>query len=99
MSEFFHSIYAQIMKESLGMTGGLIFFCSWVLQAWESRRAGTSIVSVRFFVLRSIASALLTLEGIRSGSLSVTLVMAATLILMLYNILLQLKQSRNEAAS
>lgn len=89
-------LYAQIQTEFMGMIGGLIFFGSWVLQAWESRVAGVSVVSLRFFILRSLASALLTVEGIRSGSLSVTLVMAATLVLMLYNIYLQTRKRREQ---
>lgn len=77
--------------EAIGLIGGLLFFGSWMLQAWESRRAGTSVVSTRFFVIRSLASALLAFEGLRTGSFSVFAVMAATLILMLYNLRLSLK--------
>lgn len=77
--------------EAIGLIGGLLFFGSWMLQAWESRRAGKSVVSTRFFVIRSLASALLAFEGLRTGSFSVFAVMAATLILMLYNLRLSLK--------
>jgi len=77
-----------LAEEAVGFVGGVIFFGSWLWQAWQSKRAGTAVVTQSFFVLRATASALLTVEGIRSGSISVTLVMAATLVLMLYNIYL-----------
>jgi lipid-A-disaccharide synthase-like uncharacterized protein len=80
-------------QEAIGLIGGVLFFGSWLLQAWESRRAGASVVSTRFFVIRSLASALLAFEGLRTGSFSVFAVMAATLILMLYNLRLSLKNS------
>ncbi|WP_375172605.1 lipid-A-disaccharide synthase N-terminal domain-containing protein [Pseudooceanicola sp.] len=80
-------------QEVIGLTGGALFFGSWVLQAWESRRAGTSVVSPRFFVIRALASALLALEGIRSGSFSIFAVMSATLLLMLYNLHLSRKKT------
>lgn len=80
-------------QEALGLIGGVLFFGSWLLQAWESRRAGQSVVSTRFFVIRSLASALLAFEGLRTGSFSVFAVMAATLVLMLYNLRLSLKNS------
>jgi lipid-A-disaccharide synthase-like uncharacterized protein len=88
IAELFQINWSQ---EAIGLIGGVLFFGSWMLQAWESRRAGRSIVSPRFFVIRALASALLTFEGIRTGSFSVFAVMAATLILMLYNLHLSLK--------
>ena len=78
-------------QEAVGLIGGALFFGSWLLQAWESRRAGRSVVSSRFFVIRSLASALLALEGLRTGSFSVFAVMTATLLLMLYNLRLSLR--------
>lgn len=93
MTEFFNLLWSQAADEAVGMLGGAIFLVSWILQAYESRRKGLPTVSTRFFVLRSLASALLTFEGIRSGSLSVTLVMFATLLLMLYNIYLSRKRA------
>ena len=77
--------------EAIGLIGGVLFFGSWMLQAWEGRRAGRSVVSTRFFVIRSLASALLAFEGLRTGSFSVFAVMAATLVLMLYNLRLSLR--------
>lgn len=79
------SILTGLKAEAIGLVGGAIFLGSWILQAWESRRAGAPVVSLRFFMLRALASGLLTFEGIRAGSVSVSLVMAATMFLMLYN--------------
>lgn len=75
-----------LAAELVGMIGGAIFFGSWMLQAWETRRAGKPVVSARFFALRSLASALMAAEALRVGSLSIFAVMAATLVLMLYNL-------------
>jgi lipid-A-disaccharide synthase-like uncharacterized protein len=90
LSELFQIDWRQ---EAVGLFGGVLFFGSWLLQAWESRRAGRSVVSTRFFVIRALASALLALEGLRTGSFSVFAVMAATLLLMLYNLRLSLKNN------
>ncbi|WP_298909586.1 hypothetical protein [uncultured Aliiroseovarius sp.] len=75
-----------LVDEAVGLIGGAVFFGSWLLQAWQSRQAGQAIVSKSFFVLRALASALLTFEGIRVGSVSISLLMGATLLLMLYNV-------------
>lgn len=93
MIELVKLLWEQVSDEILGMIGGLIFLGSWILQAYESRLKGVPTVSIRFFILRALASALLTFEGFRSGSLSVTIVMFATLILMLYNVYLSRKRS------
>lgn len=75
-----------LAEELVGIVGGVIFFGSWMLQAWETRRAGRPVVSARFFALRSLASALMAAEALRVGSLSIFAVMAATLVLMIYNL-------------
>lgn len=76
------------------MIGGIIFFGSWVLQALETRRVGYPVVSAKFFALRALASLLLAIEGLRIGSYSVFAVMAATLLLMLYNLVSALRHQR-----
>lgn len=48
------------------------------------------MVSSAFFVMRALASGLMAIEGYLSGSSSVFLVMAATMVLMLYNLKLSL---------
>ena len=85
-------VIEQLKTEFVGFLGGAIFFGSWLLQAWQSRKKGVPVVSQSFFALRSLASALLMFEGIRSNSLSITLLMGATLLLMLYNVVLLRKQ-------
>ena len=92
MLELFQSLQQQLIEEFFGIVGGVIFCGSWMLQAWESRQAAAPVVSERFFWLRSLASALLTYEGYRTGSASITFVMFATLLLMLYNIYLLRKR-------
>ncbi len=91
-------IFAEIREETVGLIGGALFFGSWILQAAESRRLGRPVVSIRFFSIRAAASLLLAIEGLRSGSLSVFAVMAATGLLMLYNILLALKKGPSGGA-
>ncbi len=80
------------ISEAIGLIGGGIFFCSWVLQAWESRKAGKPTVSTLFFILRSTASLLMAFEALRVGSVSIFIVMIATLILMLYNVKVSLAE-------
>ena len=72
--------------EFIGLIGGAIFLGSLILQFWETRQAGRPMVSARFFMLRSTVSFLLVLEGWRAGSFSISAVMAAMLVLMLYNL-------------
>ena len=92
MESIIADIAAELRDETVGLIGGALFFGSWILQAIESRRAGRPVVSIRFFAIRASASALLAVEGLRSGSLSVFVVMAATGVLMLYNIALAWQQ-------
>lgn len=91
-------ILAEIREETVGLIGGALFFGSWILQAAESRKLGRPVVSVRFFSIRAAASLLLAVEGLRSGSLSVFAVMAATGLLMLYNIVLALRGKSSGSA-
>lgn len=88
MAELINALLVKLSEEFLGVLGGALFFGSWLLQSWESRLAGTSVVTQRFFLMRVVASLLLALEGMRAGSLSLTLLMTGTLALMLYNVYL-----------
>jgi lipid-A-disaccharide synthase-like uncharacterized protein len=90
MQDMVVNLSANLQDEIMGLIGGALFFGSWLLQAYESRKLGRPTVSTRFFAIRAAASALLAVEGLRTGSLSVFVVMAATGILMLYNFLLAL---------
>jgi lipid-A-disaccharide synthase-like uncharacterized protein len=94
MNELLHMLRAHLAEEAVGLIGGVVFFGSWLWQAWQSRQAGKAVVTLSFFIMRATASALLTVEGIRTQSFSITLVMAATLVLMLYNIYLIQKRER-----
>lgn len=95
MQEFLTSLLRDLAEETLGVIGGLFFFLSWVLQAWESKRVGQSVVSARFFWMRAIACVFLALEGWRTGSISLTLVMVATFAMVLYNLRLIAKSKTN----
>jgi len=84
--ELLQTIFAQALQEIFGLAGGALFLFSWMLQAWESRRVGHSIVSLRFFILRAVGCALLVIESVRSESLSLFIISAGTLVLNAYNI-------------
>ena len=93
MEQAIAALFTDLEQEIVGLIGGAIFLGSWVLQAWESRRAGAAVVSTRFFLLRAFGCVLLIYEGLRTGSLSLILVMIATLLMMLYNVWLSLRKS------
>lgn len=98
VSDFQSLLSAQgLAQQALGFLGGALFLGSWILQAWESKQKGTPVVSVRFFALRAIASALLAYEGARTGSLAIFLVMLATMVLMLYNIWLHRQKDASDS--
>lgn len=81
------------MAELAGILGGFFFFTSWVYQAWETRKVGRAVVSLNFFLIRLVASALLLFEAIRVKSAGLILVTAGTIFLILYNIyVLKLKK-------
>ncbi|MCP4402232.1 MAG: hypothetical protein GY801_33630 [bacterium] len=81
-------------EEILGMIGGGLFFTSWLLQAWETKKAGESVVSFNFFLLRFIASSLLLLEAIRVRSVSLIFVMGGTILLIVYNMYMIKRKQR-----
>lgn len=70
----------------LGIVGGVVFFGSWILQAYETRQAGKAVVSWRFFAMRITGSSLLLVESIRVGSPGLILVNLGTLCMMTYNL-------------
>ncbi len=74
------------MAELAGISGGILFLASWIYQAWETHKIGRSIVSYNFFVMRLIASILLLYEAVRVKSVGLILVIAGTIVLILYNI-------------
>ena len=80
--------------ELLGIIGGALFFSSWILQAWETKKAGKSIVSYKFFSIRLIASIILFGESIRVSSIGLTLVNGGTILMVLYNIAIISKSTK-----
>ena len=81
-----------ISLKALGYIGSALFLGSWLLQAYETRKAETVKVSARFFTIRVIASFFLLIESIRVDSLSLTVVNGLTCLLMLYNLSMSLKK-------
>jgi len=79
---------AGVLDEIFGIAGGALFLGSWMLQAYESKRAQQPIVSVTFFWIRAAGCVLLAIESLRSGSWSLFVVTGGTLLLNLYNIVL-----------
>jgi lipid-A-disaccharide synthase-like uncharacterized protein len=71
--------------ELAGIIGGVLFFASWVYQAWETRKMGQAVVSYNFFLMRLIGSILLLYEAIRVKSVSLVFVIAGTILLIIYN--------------
>lgn len=73
------------MAELAGIIGGVLFFYSWVYQAWETRKMGESVVSYNFFLIRLMGSILLLYEAIRVKSIVLVFVIAGTILLIIYN--------------
>jgi lipid-A-disaccharide synthase-like uncharacterized protein len=74
------------MEGLFATIGGILFFLSWVLQLWESKKAGSAVVSLNFFLLRLVASVLLIIEAVKLKSFGFLLVMICTVLMVLYNI-------------
>ena len=77
-----------LIEQILGIFGGFLFFSSWLLQAWESRKTKTPIVTRNFFLIRLIACIFLLIESIRLLSFGFILLYAATIVLTCYNLYL-----------
>lgn len=86
--ELLQQILMRFSEEIFGLTGGALFLLSWVLQAWESKRVGRPIVSLRFFLIRAAGCILLISESIRIESLSLFILASGTLALNAYNVYL-----------
>ena len=83
----------------IGLSGGVVLFGSWILQAVETRRAGHPVVSGRFFALRVVGSLLLVVESFRVQSPGLFLVNLATVALMVYNLVLSRADERPKGPS
>jgi len=88
MTELVTKLFQDLSNEFIGLLGGAMFLGSWILQSLQSKAAGSPVVSLEFFLIRCAACLLLTYEGLRTGSLSVTIVMFATFLMMAYNVAL-----------
>ena len=71
----------------IGIIGGLIFFLSWILQAYETKKNNKPVFSRMFFMLRLVGSILLIVESIRVASLGLIIVNVGTAAVMVYNII------------
>jgi lipid-A-disaccharide synthase-like uncharacterized protein len=79
---------AEILSfKILGYLGGALYLGSWLLQAYETKKADRVTVSARFFAIRSLGALFLVVECIRVASLSLLLVNGLTCVLMSYNLL------------
>jgi len=75
------------MEGLIGLIGGGLFFLSWIIQIYETKKLNKSIFSTKFFSIRIIASIILILEAIRVNSPGFFLLYVATIIMMIYNII------------
>jgi len=73
------------MSGLIGMLGSILFLASWIVQAWETRQSGQSVVTFRFFAIRLVASALLLVEAWRVQSYGFLCLVAGTMVLIVYN--------------
>ena len=78
------------------MMGGCLFFLSWILQAWETKQKGQSIVSMNFFIIRLIACIILLIEAIFIKSFGFILLMGGTIVLISYNITVIMRKNRKK---
>lgn len=79
---------------NLGMLGSFVFFCSWIVQAYESKRAARSITSSRFWALRATGLVILLVWAIQLHNLVLILGNIVGLILTGYNIYLSTREIR-----
>jgi len=73
------------MDGMIGIIGGVIFFSSWLVQVYETKKANKSIFSKKFFLIRIIASIILLIEAIRVNSPGFFILYVATIMMMIYN--------------
>lgn len=76
------------MEGILATIGGILFFLSWVLQTWETKKRGKPTVSLNFFLIRLVGSILLIIESIRIKSFGFILVTFGTTLMIIYNMMI-----------
>ena len=87
-------VVSGLAAEPFGVFGGALFFFSWIVQSWESKRAQRPVVSNRFFLIRIAGCALLAVEGYRIESASLLLLSIGTAAMNGYNIWLAGRRGR-----
>ena len=92
MESLIAELLTSLAAEPFGVIGGLLFFFSWVLQSWESKRAQEPVVSMRFFLVRITGCALLATEALRIDSASLLLLSVGTAAMNAYNVWLLAKR-------
>ncbi|MFH0936109.1 MAG: lipid-A-disaccharide synthase N-terminal domain-containing protein [Candidatus Woesearchaeota archaeon] len=75
-----------MVESIIGWIGGVLFFLSWAIQNYETKKHKKVTFTAKFFWLRIIGSLLLTYEAIRIQSLIFTLVNFLTALMQFYNI-------------
>ena len=75
----------------IGIIGGAIFYLSWVVQSWETKRKGTPTFTAKFFWIRITASFILLAEAIRLKSIGFLMVYIGAICMMFYNLYLMRK--------
>ena len=75
------------IESLIGIFGGVLFYLSWMVQVWETKKYGKPTFTEKFFWIRIIASLILLIEAIRVKSLGFFLVYLGTVGMMVYNII------------
>lgn len=72
----------------IGILGGVVFYLSWLVQSYETKKKKKVTFTPKFFIIRIIASFILLFEAIRLRSIGFSLVYIGTLVLMGYNLVM-----------
>jgi lipid-A-disaccharide synthase-like uncharacterized protein len=74
------------MEGIIGIIGGFIFYFSWVVQIYETRKNKKPTFTPKFFIIRIVASIILLIEAIRIKSIGFFIVYLGTIFMMGYNL-------------
>lgn len=81
---------------NLGFLGGIVFFLSWILQSIQSRRAGRSVVSIQFWIMRFTGMCLLLIYSINRRDLVYIMANSVGIMLTIYNMYLTWRRRDGE---
>lgn len=76
----------MIIEDLIGIFGGALFYLSWMVQVWETKKKGKPTFTAKFFWLRIVASLVLLIESFRVKSIGLFLVYIGTIGMMGYNL-------------